>query len=39
MFLSLNTRYEGYKESASPVVPNFGQSEYGIMREGKVGLI
>lgn len=30
--------YEEYKLSASPV--NFGQSlEYGIMREGKVGLI
>ena len=30
--------YEEYKESASPV--NFVQSlEYGIMREGKVGLI
>lgn len=40
MFLFSEYCYEGYKESASPVVPNFGQSlEYGIMREGKVGLI
>ena len=40
MFLFSEYCYEGYKESASPVVLNFGQSlEYGIMREGKVELI